>query len=1109
MYKRQASDGTTGIFGQEASFGPYNIADGNITITVTSDADPTCQTTFDVVAPATCSDACLLTAVASEGTCNDNGTDLDPMDDTYTFTATIDGIQAGTSWTASDGSTGTFGVETTFGPYNIADGNVSLIITADADASCETIIDVIAPESCSDACQVTATAVSEPECNDNGTDLDPTDDIFTFTATIDGIQAGTTWTASDGTTGIFGQEASFGPYNIVDGNVSITITADADGSCEAIIDVVAPETCSDACLLTAVASEGTCNDNGTDLDPTDDTFTFTATIEGIQAGTTWTASDGTTGTYGVETTFGPFDISDGDVTIIVNSDSDEACEVLIDVIAPETCSEACSIEVEDLTIGECNNNGTGAIVEDDFFSVTFSVESTNLPSDATYTVRYGDEEFGPYTYNEVVTIENLPADGSIQLLEMINNTTECFTTIEVSQEPCSECNGEVDIDGETLISCDNPTVTLSADVNENADFIWNGPNGITFDGEEIQVSIPGKYYVTAVFAELCEDIDSIIVTANEDVPVAVLGDDQAITCLITEVTLDATGSSQGPDYTYEWRNPDGDVIGNELTIDVTEIGVYTFKVINTASDCATAETPIEVIDNTDGPTAVIYADPNNEITCIANEIMLFTDDNGNTEFSWVLPNGRVIDGPSSIMVDEDGMVTLTVLDIITGCTAEAIFEIADRVEYPLLQVEEPEDLTCAAEIITIDASGTQQGENIIYSWYDSTGNLIQGEEGLTLDVVVEGTYIFEAKDTLNGCVNSDTIEVESFIRFPEVDAGDEAFLNCVDNQATINATLSNDENGSIRWIFEGSSLPDSNRPSITVNEAGFYYIEVTNGETGCVTIDSVQVSPPIDVLAGFTADPIGPLCFGESSGMINISDIDGGTAPYSIFLNGRRIEDGVTTIEDLRAGFYTLEVVDAAGCSVSERFELEAADRIEVDVDADIDFILLGETITLNGATNLDDDEIASTLWTPEDVVDCPECLDTDARPIETTQFTFTVTDTNGCTADASITIRVDRRVDIYVPNIFTPNDDGENDLFTVYTNEVKNVEEVTKLLIFDRWGNLVFMNENFQPNLPELGWDGVYNGTPVNPGVFAYLVEVELIDGTFKKFAGDVTVLR
>ena len=187
--------------------------------------------------------ACQVTAVADDPICDDNGTPLDPTDDTFTFTSTPQGSMAGVTWTATDGSTGTFGVEVTFGPFNIADGDASITITADDDSACNTVLMVSPPATCSDDCLVTATA-DDPICDDNGTLLDINDDTFTFMATVTGIQAGTTWTASDGTTGTFGVEATFGPFNIADGDVSITVTADDDTACNDVIDVVAPMQCS-------------------------------------------------------------------------------------------------------------------------------------------------------------------------------------------------------------------------------------------------------------------------------------------------------------------------------------------------------------------------------------------------------------------------------------------------------------------------------------------------------------------------------------------------------------------------------------------------------------------------------------------------------------------------------------------------------------------------------------------------------------------------------------------------------------------------------------------------------------------------------------------------
>lgn len=100
---------------------------------------------------------------------------------------------------------------------------------------------------------------------------------------------------------------------------------------------------------------------------------------------------------------------------------------------------------------------------------------------------------------------------------------------------------------------------------------------------------------------------------------------------------------------------------------------------------------------------------------------------------------------------------------------------------------------------------------------------------------------------------------------------------------------------------------------------------------------------------------------------------------------------------------------------------------------------------------------------------------------------------------------------DVYIPNVFTPNNDGKNDYFTVYGGV--NVKRINNLKIFDRWGEMVFDRDNFPPNLEIEGWDGSIkhkdNSTPFNTAVFVYSAEVEFINGDKQMFKGDVTLIR
>ncbi|MBK7936480.1 MAG: gliding motility-associated C-terminal domain-containing protein [Lewinellaceae bacterium] len=114
------------------------------------------------------------------------------------------------------------------------------------------------------------------------------------------------------------------------------------------------------------------------------------------------------------------------------------------------------------------------------------------------------------------------------------------------------------------------------------------------------------------------------------------------------------------------------------------------------------------------------------------------------------------------------------------------------------------------------------------------------------------------------------------------------------------------------------------------------------------------------------------------------------------------------------------------------------------------------------------------------------------------------VMDENGCTAADSLTVTEICPTRYYIPNVFSPNDDGENDYFEVYSSDLISL----KLSVFDRWGDLLFTSSNIDAR-----WDGNYRGKPVNPGVFIWVAQIEgyLKDGTVfnKTESGSVTVVR
>jgi len=145
-------------------------------------------------------------------------------------------------------------------------------------------------------------------------------------------------------------------------------------------------------------------------------------------------------------------------------------------------------------------------------------------------------------------------------------------------------------------------------------------------------------------------------------------------------------------------------------------------------------------------------------------------------------------------------------------------------------------------------------------------------------------------------------------------------------------------------------------------------------------------------------------------------------------------------------------------------------------------------------------------MWSPAEGLSCTDCPNPTFLG-GTTTYTVTVTDQNGCIATDEVTIRADLIKRVYPPNIFSPNNDGQNDRFTIFVG--KGVEAIEDLRIYDRWGNEMFFEQNLSINDETEGWDGNFNKQPVNPGVFTWTSNIRFIGNVSCLFKGSVQLAR
>jgi gliding motility-associated-like protein len=187
-------------------------------------------------------------------------------------------------------------------------------------------------------------------------------------------------------------------------------------------------------------------------------------------------------------------------------------------------------------------------------------------------------------------------------------------------------------------------------------------------------------------------------------------------------------------------------------------------------------------------------------------------------------------------------------------------------------------------------------------------------------------------------------------------------------------------------------------------------------------------------------------------------------------------------------------ITDSLGCTQSASGTVGSVGGPPVSAGADVT-ITSGSSTVLTGTSSVG----ASYSWSPSTTVSCDTCASTVASPTQTTTYTLTVT-IGGCTSQDTVTVFVEVECgELFVPNVFSPNGDGANDVLKIYGNCITDLE----FAIFDRWGEKVFETTD-----PAIVWDGRYQGNLLDAAVFVYYLSANVKGEPVKKH-GNITLVK
>lgn len=626
-----------------------------------------------------------------------------------------------------------------------------------------------------------------------------------------------------------------------------------------------------------------------------------------------------------------------------------------------------------------------------------------------------------------------------------------------------------------------------------------------------------------------------------------------------QASLSVTGGTGV--YTYEWCD-------GQTTADVSDLLGGTTCCVTVTDDKGCSEMACLDVEFITGVVGFFETDT---LTCHGDEngSLVFSAANGQLpyEFVWSSPDGA-FSGDGMILSDNENTIVGGNLPAgIYGVTLTDVFS-ADTltievIEPPLLSIDliEKIDLSCfevCEGAIEIEVSGGT-GDYVV--------NWANGSQDFSLSNLCAGTFDVVVTDE-NGCEASSSFQITEPLPFvatpiihsvscfegadgaisftyengtpqsfewntgadsPSLDNlsagfydvtitngnGCEAMLNMTIEAPDTPLEVSIEEINEVSCFGMSDALLQANvtGPGQTIvydwssggNEvlegalsAGFYSLTVMN-EKGCEASAELTIDQPDALVMNLTPrditclDPI-------NGGAIIVDTIYGGRPPYALEIDGKVVY-GSSVINGLEEGNYRAVLEDASGCHLEEQVVVQGPPELLVDLDDDFT-IHLGDEVSLIALSNSDNVEFS---WEPLDSISGEILTD---YPFVSTSYSVVAYDSiTKCTAMDEVFVWVDKTRDVFVPNVFSPNDDGKNDRFFPFGGN--SVVEVVSFQVYARNGMLVYDDTHFQPNNPHSGWDGTINGQAANAGVFVYKMEVEFKDGVTDIFHGDVLLMR
>ncbi len=403
---------------------------------------------------------------------------------------------------------------------------------------------------------------------------------------------------------------------------------------------------------------------------------------------------------------------------------------------------------------------------------------------------------------------------------------------------------------------------------------------------------------------------------------------------------------------------------------------------------------------------------------------------------------------------------------------------------------------CTNSVVKFKDTSTAAGSQIT-QWIWSYGDgITAGTKGSTnYNYAFPGAY--NAKLSLtdaNGCTDSIT-QIINIFPSPVVDAGIDTFT-CAGGNIQLNPA------GAATYVWQNNpdlSCTNCTNPVATPFQSAVYY--VTGTTNGCSASDSVKMK--VQTKEALIVQPnTYSVCQGDSV-VLNASGTDNYSWSPSNTLSNATIKN--PTAFPLVNTAYMVTGKDSHNCfSDTAAVNVTVNPNPTVNITDSVVQVLTGSTYNILVTASIDAQNFE---WLPPTGLSCYTCLQPVATVNKNITYTLNATNEFGCSDSDNITIiSVCTGEAIYLPNTFSPNNDGMNDYFYPRSSAGITIKSLT---IFNRWGQMIFQKRNFSSNNFTDGWDGKYKNNLQNADVYVYIMELQCEGSSTVIKKGNISLLR